>query len=142
MTTVQTQMPLTANGNVRAGRFLTLVDGAANFGLAVEATASTQLIVGVSARGGRYAPNSAGDDGYIAVAGEGLPYHGPGQIAELLLGGTVSNANIPLSSDGSGRGVASAPSDGTTTYYGAIALRGGSSGEYVPVWVMPMVVTA
>ena len=142
---VFTQMPLVANGNVRPGRFLTLVDGNANFGLCVEATNKNQLLVGISERWTRYATAASGsptyDDGFIAVAGENCSYRGPMQIAELLLGDTVSNPNIPLTTDNAGRGVPDDPTDGTLVYYGAIALKPGLVNEYVPVWVMPMVVS-
>jgi hypothetical protein len=133
---VFTQIPLVANGNVAPGRFLTLVSGNANFGLAVQASASTQLIVGVSERWTRYAPGTGDDDGYIAVAGENLSYRGPGQIAELQLGGAVSNGNVLLSADADGKGVASAPADGVATYYGAVALQAGVADEYIPVYVL------
>lgn len=132
-----TQIPLTANGNIPPRRFITSVSGNANFGLAVLATASTAIILGVSADATRNAPGSAGDDGYLAIAGEELPYHGPLQIANLDIAGTVSNMGVLLTTDGSGKGVATAPSDGTTTYYGAVALRAGVSGETIPVFVLP-----
>lgn len=132
-------MPLVANGNVRPNRFLTLVAG--TFGAAVEATAATQILVGVSADGGRYAPGSPGDDGFIAIAGEGLDYVGPLQTANLKLGGTVSDATILLTTDANGCGVASAPSAGTTKYYGALALRAGAADDVIPVWVLPPIVT-
>lgn len=135
-----TQIPLTANGNIRPGRFLTGVSGNGNFRLAVEATVSTALILGVSERGTR---GPAGvDETYIAIAGEEIPYRGPLQIAELLLGDTVSNMNVLLTTDNAGRGVPLAPSDGTTTYYGAIALQAGLVNEYIEVYVLPTVVVA
>lgn len=125
---------LTANGNVRPGRFITSVSGNGNFLLAVEATASTAPIFGVSARGTR---GPAGvDETYCAIAGESLPYHGQGEIAELLLGASVTNMGVPLTTDNQGRGTPLAPTDGTTTYYGAIPLRPGLINEYIPVWVL------
>jgi hypothetical protein len=125
----------TANGNIRPNRFLTGVTGNGNFLLVVEATASTQFLVGVSQSGTR-GPGGV-DDTYIAIAGEPCPYYGPLSIGELLLGGTVSDMRVLLSSDASGRGVATAPADGTTTYYGAIALQAGVSGDIIPVYVLP-----
>lgn len=132
-----TQIPLVANGNIRPNRFLTGVTGNANFLLAVEATAATQTLFGVSGDSTRYAPGSPGDDGFIAIAGEHIPYHGPLQVANLKLGGTVDNMNVPLSSDSAGRGVATAPADGTGNRYGAIALRAGVLDEVIPVYVLP-----
>lgn len=134
-----TQIPLTANGNIRPGRFLTTVSGNANFLLVVEATASTQFLVGISERYFRGPADGQGgtNETYLAIAGDPVPYRGPLQIAELILGGTVNNMGVLLTTDGSGAGVATAPSDGTTTYYGAIALQSGVSGEYIPVYVLP-----
>ena len=130
-----TQIPLTANGNIRPNRFLTSVSGSGNFLLVVEATASTQFIVGVSSDGTR-GPGGV-DDTYVAIATEPVPYRGPLQIANLMLGGTVTNMGVPLASDASGRGVATAPADGTTTWYGAIALQSGVANDVIPVYVLP-----
>ena len=136
-----TQPNLTANGNIRGNRFLTGVSGNGNFRLAVEATASTQLLLGVSESGER-GPAMFSDGGtYLAIAGDSIPYRGPLQFAALKLGGTVSNANVPLTSDSSGRGVAQAPSDGTTTYYGAIALEAGVEDDVIEVYVLPSMAT-
>lgn len=132
-----TQIPLSANGNIRPNRFITSVSGNGNFCLAVEATAATQTIFGVSGNETRYAPGSPGDDGFIAIAGEHLDYFGPLQIGQLVLGGTVSDMGIPLTSDSAGRGVATAPVDGTSNRYGAIALRPGLVGETIPVYILP-----
>jgi hypothetical protein len=134
-----TQIPLTANGNIRPGRFLTTVSGNSNFLLVVEATASTQILLGISERYVRGPADGQGGSNelYIAITGDEVPYRGPLQIAELLLGGTVSNMGVLLTSDGSGQGVATAPANGTTTYYGAIALQAGVSGDYIPVYVLP-----
>ena len=134
-----TQIPLTANGNIRPGRFLTTVSGAGNFNLTVEATASTAIILGVSERYARGPADGQGGSNelYVAIAGEEVPYRGPLQMAELLLGGTVTDQGIPLTTDSSGRGVADAPTDGTLLWYGAIALRSGVENDYIPVYVLP-----
>lgn len=133
------QIPLVANGNISPGRFLTGVSGAGNFLLAVQASASTALILGVSERGVRGPADgqSGTNETYIAIAGDEIPYRGPLQIAELQLGATVSNMNVPLTSDANGKGTPLAPSNGTTTYYGAIALQGGAADEFIPVYVLP-----
>ena len=126
-----------ANGNVRPRRFLTVVSGAANADYLVEATAASQLLIGVSSDATRYPPGSPADDGFVAIAGEPLPYHGPGHMCQLDLGGTVDGTTgWLLTSDGSGLGVATAPSDGTTRYYGALALRSGISGDTIDVVVL------
>lgn len=133
----QTQPGLTANGNVRPNRFITTVSGNGNFRLAVEATAATQTILGISGNETRYAPNSPGDDGFIAIAGEMLDYFAFGTIGLLVLGGTVSDMGVPLSADSQGRGVATVPVNGTSNCYGAIALAAGLINETIPVWVLP-----
>lgn len=130
---------LTANGNIRPNRFLTTVTGTGNFLLVVEATASTAMIIGVSESGTR-GPGGV-DDTYIAIAGEEVPYRSALQKAELKLGGTVDNMGVPLTSDGSGQGIAQAPANATTCWYGAIALRSGVSGDIIPVWVLPPIPT-
>lgn len=125
---------LTAGGNISPARFITL--DTSTFQYALQASAATQFLVGVSANQTRYAPGSPADDGYCAIAGESLRYHAAGQIGWLKLGGTVSNPRVLITTDSSGQGVATAPSDGTTVYYGAMALRAGVSGEFIPVWVL------
>jgi len=128
---------LTANGNVRENRFLTFVSGSGNFRLAVEATASTQPLFGVSGSGTRGPARDVDGDTYLAVAGDPIPYTGPLQFGALKLGGTVSNANVLLTSDSAGRGIAQAPSNGTTCYYGAIALEAGVENDVIEVYVLP-----
>jgi hypothetical protein len=130
------QIPLEADGNVRPMRLLTTVSGNGNGQLAVEATASTQILIGVSERWTRNPPGSASDDGFIAIDGEKLPYRGPGQRARLILGNTVSNVGVLLTSDSAGRGIPQAPSNGTTCYYGAMALETGLVNENVDVLVL------
>jgi hypothetical protein len=131
-----TQAPFLADGNVSPSRFITTVTGAGNAGKAVQASASTAIIVGISESWRRHPPGSPSDDGFIAIAGESLSYRGPGTIARLKLGGTVSNAGILLTTDGSGQGIAQAPADGTTAYYGAMAMDTGVSGDFIRVVVL------
>jgi hypothetical protein len=126
---------LIANGNIRPNRFLTVVSGAGNFLLVVEATANTQFIVGISGNETRYAPGSPGDDGFIAIAGEPVDYFSEGQIGQLKLGtgGTGSTWGAYLTADASGQGVTESLTN--AHYYGAIPLANGASGETVPVLV-------
>jgi hypothetical protein len=50
---------------------------------------------------------------------------------------TVNSFGVPLTSDGSGAGTPLAPTAGTITYYGAIALDPGVAGDIIEVYVMP-----
>jgi hypothetical protein len=126
-----------ANGNIRPRRILTQVTGAGNADKVVEATAANQILLGISYDATRYTPGSPADDGFVAVATEPCPYHGPGHICELDIGGTVDGSTgWLLTSDGSGLGVATAPGDGTTRYYIAVALQSGVSGETIKVVVL------
>lgn len=130
------QLQLYANGNIRPMRFLTGVAGAGNAGLAVEASASTQILLGISGRNTRWGAGHPADDGFIAVAGMPVPYFGPGMRCKLTLGGTVSSILVPLTSDSAGRGIAQAPSNGTTCWYGAVACQTGVENENIDVIVM------
>lgn len=125
---------LVANGNIRPNRFLTTVTGNANFLLVVEATADSQFIIGISGSSTRYAPNSPGDDGYNAIAGETMEgYISEGMIGQLKLGGTVDNMGSFLAAGAAGVGVATALAN--AKYYGAIPLRAGLINETIPVYV-------
>lgn len=137
------QITYTANGNIRPRRFVTTVTGNGNAQKCVEATLSTAIIIGVSFNGTRYVPGSPADDGYLAIAGEQCSIHGPGHIADLDLGANVTNAGALLTTDGSGLGTPTpAVTDGTVTYYGALAAQTGLSGETIKVIVLAPTPTA
>lgn len=129
-----TQPPLQAGGDIYPKRFITLSTTA--FRTALQASAASQILVGVSEAWTRFPPGSPSDDSKHAIAGEQVGYRGPLQIATLTLGGTVSNPSVLLTADADGKGVATAPGDGTTRYYGAVALEDGVSGEDIDVWVI------
>lgn len=134
----------TAAGNIRPNRFLVGAgSGNGNFRKVIEATGSTLPLVGISQNGVR-GPQPAGDvtgstnsTTYLAVSGDPCPAFTAGMEGDLLLGGTVNDWRVPLTSDGSGQGVAQTPTSGTLTYYGAIALEPGVSGDVIKVWVLP-----
>lgn len=126
----------TANGNISPRRFLTSVTGSGNANKVVQASAATAMIVGISANTTRFPPGSPADDGYCAVSGEPVPYHGIGHICDLDIGGTVSNAGVFLSADSSGKGVSTALADGTEQFYGALALETGVDGDTIRVYVI------
>lgn len=134
----------TAAGNIRPNRFLVGAgSGNGNFQKVIEATGSTVMLVGVSQSGVR-GPQPAGDSTgstnnttYLAVSGNSVPVSTALMEGDLLLGDTVNDFRIPLTSDGSGRGIPQAPANGTTCWYGAIALEPGVSGDVIKVWVLP-----
>lgn len=129
-----------AGGNISPKRFCTLVAGVPN--RVVQASAVTQILVGVSADWTRYTPGSPADDGYHAVAGEAVTLYGPFQRCLLALGATaVTDATIPLTTDANGKGVPAAPAAGTVRYYGALPLRLAAAGADIPVIVLPVFLT-
>lgn len=131
-----------AGGNVARCRFISR--HSTGFNTVIQASAATQLLVGISADWTKYPPGSVSDtaiSGLHAQTGDQVSYHGPLQMCLLELGGTVSDPRIPLTSDADGKGVATAPSDGTTVYYGALPLEAGVSGDKIKVWVLPPTIT-
>lgn len=133
-----TQPSATAAGNISPSRFITWQTGAGNELTVVQATAATQLLAGVSEKWVRQAPGYGPDYTYIAIANEECPYRGPLQVATLQLGGTV-NATVPLVSNGSGQGIAATiPSASSAQYIGALSMRSGVNGDYIPVYVLPV----
>jgi len=87
-------------------------------------------IFGIAQAWTRRPPLTGLDDGFAAIAGEGLEIYGPGDDgAQLALGGTVLPGQR-IKSDASGKGVA-ATSDKDKA--GAIANHGGVSGELIGV---------
>lgn len=122
-----------ATGNIYPQRFVCQVSGSA--GYVDQATAST-FIVGVSQKGTQEAPGTAADSGYAATADKPLTVYGPGRIALLKLGGTVS-AGDRLTADASGQGVKQVTTNTAHAYIGGIALSNGASGESINVLVWP-----
>lgn len=125
-----------ANGNVSPCRIITPVTGSTGGALAVQATGATQFPLGVSYEATRYPPNSAADDGLVAIATENLMYHGPLEVCNLKAGGTF-NPNDLLVSDGSGQGIVYDPTSDSAQWIAAMAIQGGVSGDFVEVWVLP-----
>lgn len=132
-----TQPNFVANGNVSPCRFITPVVSSTGGGKAVQASAATQLLIGVSYEETRYPPGSPADDGYMAIATENLPYHGPGQICNLQLGDdTVVSAHMVLTADAEGKGTLLDTTLDTKSYAGAIALQPGVDNDKIMVWVL------
>lgn len=125
-----------ANGNVAPCRFIAPVVSSTGGAKAVQASSAAALILGVSTEATRNAPGGPADDGYCAIAGEPLTYRGPGQIANLTLGGTVSSANTLLTTDSDGKGIAVDDTSDAKIFVAAIALQPGVAGDKVPVYVL------
>lgn len=124
---------LTATGNVSPCRFVKLGVAADETGTAAGAN---EAVIGISGDGSRNAPGTAGDDGFIAVAGETIPVFGPGRKCLLELGGTVTRGDR-LKSGAAGVGVAAATTGTTRQECGAVALQSGVSGQKVLVVIIP-----
>lgn len=138
-----TQPNLTAQGNIYPSRWIT--SHSTIFQGAIHPTASTtvnQFLIGISEAWVRYAPNSAADDGYIAIAGEALSYRGPGTVALAKIGSVaITVPNVLLTTDTDATVIPLAPVAATVTQYGAIALRAGAIGEFVPVYILSPFIT-
>lgn len=130
------QIPLTANGNVSPRRFIVPVASAGNGQRAVQASGSTLPYLGISQDWTRFPPGSAADDGYIAIAGEPLPYAGPGMTTNLDIGATCANCTVPVKSDGSGKGTPMLLTGTTAEWVGALLWRTAVADEVVPVLVL------
>ena len=132
-----TQPSATAAGSISPCRFIVWNTGSGNELQVVQATGSGSLFAGVSEAWVRNAPGYGPDYTYIAISGEECPYRGPLQIGKLQLGGTV-NGTVALTSNGSGQGVAATiPTAASVGYIGALSMRSGVSGDYIPVYVLP-----
>lgn len=114
-----------ASGDIEPSRFV-VINGAGTVGQVAGAGARCD---GISHEGSCNAPV---EGAATKAASAGLPIRVYGDTEECLLelGGTVA-AGAYLKSDASGKGVAAAS---TNSYY-AIAMKGGASGEKVPVYI-------
>lgn len=117
-----------ANGNIAPSRFVkqdTTAEGK------VLQCGNTEKMFGISHEGKRNPPLTGLDDGYAAIAGEGLPVYCWHDTDEcwLELGGTVA-VDDRLGSDASGMGVTTTSDN---AWVGAVALQGGVSGQLIKV---------
>ena len=116
-----------ANGTIRPSRFVKL-DTTAE-GTVLECNAGDRCF-GIAQQGTRNTPYGSLDDGNAAISGEILQIYGPPELdVPLELGGTVDEGDY-IKADADGKGV-KAGTDADE--YGAMCLRGGVSGEIVPV---------
>lgn len=122
----------TASGTIIVSRFVAISGDHT-----VAAAGAGDVPIGISQAGGRYAPIPTVTDSppNAAISGEHLQVHMPGAAGVLLeLGGTVT-AGQKLKPSTAGVGIPVAGTDKLEEDYGAIALRGGASGEKIPVLV-------
>ncbi len=119
-----------AGGNIAPSVFVT-PDTSVVGGQVLQAT-SGDKIIGISQPGTRQAPLPGLDDGYCAIATQGLVVYDIKDVAWLQIGGTVTFGDFLKPTTG-GVGI-STTSDGD--YYGARALESGVSGDLIQVEVM------
>lgn len=116
-----------AGGNIAPSRIVKLQTD----GTVIQAAAATDQLFGISQPSTRRLALSGWDDGFAAIANEHVNIYGPGDDeAQLELGGTVSIGD-KITSDGSGKGVAS-----TTDKDRVIAIadrQAGVSGDVIRV---------
>lgn len=118
-----------ADGDINRSRF---VKPSTTDHRVLEADAN-EKVVGISQINAKTAPIPSAST-LAGAQGDALTVHGPGESMVMLeLGGTVTVGD-KLKSDADGKGVVVATS-GPVQNVGAIALRGGASGELIPVLV-------
>ena len=119
-----------AGGNVAPSVFVT-PDTSVVGGQVVQAGAGDKVF-GISQPGTRQAPLAGLDDGFCAIAGQGLMVLDAKDVGWLQIGGTVTFGDFLKPTTG-GVGVTTT-SDGD--FYGARALESGVSGDLINVEVM------
>jgi hypothetical protein len=86
-------------------------------------------IVGITFSGTRDAPIPLNTSNLLAEEGDPVRVYGPGERCEVVLGETITAANLNLTATTDGKAVAASSGD----FVGAIAERAASDGE--KVWV-------
>lgn len=119
---------LLPGGNISPSRF---VKTGTTQGTAVQCSAVTDHIYGISQPGTRNYPLTGLDDGYAGISGDGaINIFGPGDDAcPLAIGGTVAYGDY-LTTDSNGRGVTSTTNKDNV---GAVAMQAGVSGDIIKV---------
>ena|SRR5579859_2244988 len=118
-----------AGGNIAPSVFVT-PDTTVPGGQVVQA-AATDKVVGISQPGTRQAPLPGLDDGYCAIATQGLVVYDENDVCWLQIGGTVTVGDFLKPTTG-GVGITTT-TDGD--FYGARALESGVSGDLINVEV-------
>lgn len=120
-----------ANGNITPSRFVK-VDTSAE-GRVIQCTATTDFPIGVSQAGTRRAPYSSLNDGFAAIAGEGVRVFQLGEVCPIEAGAAITRGDR-LSPDTSGRGITA----GAAVKSGGIALESASgAGVLIDMIVLP-----
>ena len=117
-----------SGGNINPKRFVTQQTDA---DLTVEESNATEMPVGVSGIGTKYAPIPEVTTNYHAESGDPVWVHGPGEECWLTAGGAVTAGDL-LKPDNDGKGVTATAGD----KYGARALAAAASGEDSRAYVM------
>ena len=121
-------VPVTAGGNIRPSRLLKI--GSAD-NTVVEATAATDVVIGISAPWTRQAPYGSLDDGFHAIAGENVTMYGSGEIAPLIAGSGGMARGARITSDANGQGVAASATNGAI----GVALQTVAAGQKAEVLI-------
>ena len=117
-----------SGGNINPKRFVTQQVDA---DLTVEESNATEMPVGVSGIGTKYAPIPEVTTNYHAESGDQVWVHGPGEECWLTAGGAVTAGDL-LKPDNDGKGVTAGAGD----KYGARALASAATGEDIRAYVM------
>lgn len=123
----QSSITYNASGNISPMRFVKLVSGT---DYTVAQAGANESVIGVS---GTYTETF--DSVYHATNGRCCKVSDPTEVPLLELGGLVS-AGYYLKSDADGKGVQGSTTISSHQEFGAIALRNGRSGEFIPVKVV------
>jgi hypothetical protein len=119
-----------AGGNIAPSRFVRTDTTADN--RVVQATAGTDVCVGVSQVSKRRPPYGSLDDGFAAIAGEGIRIYQLSEVAPIEIGAAVVRG-ARLVSDANGRAVTATANQGSY----AIALQsGGASGVIIDAQIV------
>ncbi len=116
-----------SGGNINPKRFVTQQTDA---DLTVEESNATEMPVGVSGIGTKYAPIPEVTTNYHAESGDPVWVHGPGEECWLVAGGAVTAGDL-LKPDNDGKGVTASAGD----KYGARALTAATAGTDCRVYV-------
>lgn len=122
------------SGNVNPCRFVKITGESLGGHVTTEGFSAIGVTMGFTDR----PPNdgSLATATFIATSNRPVPYHGYGAVCNLELGGTITTAGDRIISSTTGTGL-TAVSASTGKLCNAIALRAGTIGELVPVYVTP-----
>lgn len=126
-----------AGGNINPSRFVK-VDTTSSEPYQVLQSSTNEQIVGVSQEGTRQAPGLPGSTTYAGEDTYTLHVFGPGEVALIELGGSVTQGDY-LVSDVNGKATTASLTGGSIRRIGGIALENGSSGEKIRMLILPQV---